>query len=223
MKFKKLATRIIIIFMMLSTVSAVKKYAKVAFVGNLKSGKTAIFKRLFDLGYNPMEERFHSLDCGRKELLDYNGDVLNLEIWDTAGLKDYYREVIEHTRHMNFVFIVHDLSQKYDKKVEDYLIKIYKDVHEKIAADGKIVLIGSKYDLRHDNILTASANAKLIKEVAEIIPTAYMLTSAKDNVEISEILDFIKWESQRMDLPCQGLDLGDSIRLGTAQKANCCG
>lgn len=223
MKFKKLISCIIIFSSIMTfTASAGQKSVKVAFVGNLRSGKTAIFKRLFGRGYNPDERRSDTLVCGRKEL-PFNGDTLMLEIWDTAGLKNYYTEVIEHTKHMNFVFIVHDLSQKYDAKVEAYLTKIYRDVHEKIAADGKIVIIGSKYDLRHNDIVNSSANCGLLERVAKTIPTTCRLTSASENNGIEELIDFIKEKSRTMNLPDQGVDLGDNIRLGNAEKSGCCG
>ncbi len=223
MKFKKIGVFLFMLFMLFmffGSVSAENKYVKVVLIGNLKGGKTSVFKRLSNQNFDPNERQGDQLACNRRMIND-GDDVLTLEIWDTPGLKDYYNSVIELTRHVNFVFIVHDLSQVYDERNRAYLNKIYKDVHDRIAADGEILFIGSKYDLRHSNIDNSSLQADLIERVARHVPCSYVITSAKDNTGISQLINFILENSRKMNLLGESIDIGSIVNL-QASKRGCC-
>ena len=130
-----------------------------------------------------------------REIVKYDGeDIINLRIYDTAGLDRYYKDVVNFTADANFIFIVHDLDKEFDDSKENYLSKIYRDIHEKISGrDCKIVLVGSKLDLRCRNIVNSTRQAKLLDDVARHIPCAIILTSAKNENDtgINAIVDFI--------------------------------
>ena len=186
MKLKKLITFFVLCFLMCNTAFATNvKFAKVVFVGDYGCGKTSIWKRLMGEGFDQYE-----LQSDR--------------IYDTAGLDRYYKDVVNFTADANFIFIVHDLDKEFDDSKENYLSKIYRDIHEKISGrDCKIVLVGSKLDLRCRNIVNSTRQAKLLDDVARHIPCAIILTSAKNENDtgINAIVDFIVKNCKNMTLP----------------------
>lgn len=212
MKFKKIIMAIFSFFMVFVLVLAVKpdlalattqvKFVKVVFVGDYKSGKTSIWKRLMDQGFDDSERQSTTLTPG--EIIRVDGStILSLKIWDTAGLDKYYNEVIDFTTGANFVFIVHDLAKKLDDSVRQYLSKACRDASAKKAADGKIVIIGSKYDLRQADVVNSAAQARMLEEVAQVVPCACVLTSAKSEGDpgISTLIRYIIEKSREMALP----------------------
>lgn len=152
MKFKRLCAFLLLVFITCSSVFAENKFVKVAFIGNYQSGKTCIWKRLLDEGFSEYERRSDTLSC-RTIVRSTGDDVLCISLWDTAGSEKYYDEVMDFIRDANFVFIVHDLYEKLNGEVKVYLSRIYRDVRERMTPDGKIVLVGSKYDQTTPNMI----------------------------------------------------------------------
>lgn len=212
MKFKKLFIFLFLICITCGAVFAQNKFVKVVLVGDYRSGKTCIWKRMLGESFDDSEAQSDRLTF--RDIMRTDGnDVLCFSLWDTAGLDKYYDEVIDFTRDANFVFIVHDLYKKRNGNVETYLSRIYRDVHEK-APKAKIVLVGSKYDLRHRDVVNASKQAELIEMVAKHIPCDYTYTSAKEDNDkgIEHLLDYIVTECRDMVLPSRS-STGGTIRF----------
>ncbi len=168
-------------------------YARVVLVGNYHSGKTALFNRMFNSDFEdntPASDKMVRRDI--QKIID--GKTIQFNIWDTAGAKDYYDEVVAFTKDANFVFIVHDTSSQHDSKNEEYLSRLYKDVHDRIKSDGKIVLVGSKWDLRHNDITNASSQRTLLESVAKSSPCACVFASAKKSGDsgIRDLRNFLE-------------------------------
>lgn len=202
MNLKRLFALLLTICITCGSAFAENKFVKVVFVGDLGSGKTCIWKRLLDEGFNENERGSDRLTFN--SIIRTDGeDVLCITLWDTAGADRYYDEVVDFTRDANFVFIVHDLYKKLNGDVKVYLSRIYRDVHERMAPGGRVVLVGSKYDLRHRDIANAAEQANLLKEVAENIPCPYVLTSAKEDGDpgIATLLNYIVEQCRVMQLP----------------------
>lgn len=202
MKFKRLCAFLLLVFITCSSVFAENKFVKVVFIGNYQSGKTCIWKRLLDEGFSEYERRSDTLSS-RNILRTVGDDVLCISLWDTAGSEKYYDEVMDFIRDANFVFIVHDLYEKLNGEVKVYLSRMYRDVRQRMTSDSKIVLVGSKYDLRHRDIANSAEQAKLLEEVAEHIPCPFVLTSAKedDDPGMAKILEYIVEQCKEMKLP----------------------
>lgn len=202
---------------------AVNKYARVILVGDLKSGKTSLWKSFFNLPYDPHED---SSDTMMRR--DYNvtvgSDNIQFNIWDTAGMAKYYDEVVAFTRDANFVFIVHDLSARYDPRSEAYLTKLYRDVHSQIKADGAVILVGTKNDKRHDAIVNAAKQRQLLENVAKAIPCAYFFTEAPNGrtPAINALLQHLVTKSANMALPLSDPDASTVSRRFTVKKGGSC-
>lgn len=202
MKFKRLVVFLCLICMTCCSVFAENKFVKVVLVGDYSSGKTSIWKKMLDESFDSEVQQSESFTFSSITRED-GDDILCITLWDTAGLDKYYDEVVNFTRDANFVFIVHDLYKRCDAEVEVYLSKIYRDVHERISLESKVVLVGSKYDLRHKDIVNSSKQAELLKSVAEHIPCPYVYTSAKDpnDAGIQELLNYVVKQCRSMTLP----------------------
>lgn len=176
-------------------------YARVMIVGDSGSGKTSLWKRIFESGFDENENRSDMML--RKEVKrNVDGREIQFNIWDTAGAEAYYNEVIEFSKGANFVIIVHDTSIKFDASREQYLEKLYSDIHEKIKdSNGKIMLVGNKWDLRHKNIVNASKHQSLIESVAKSSPCSFKMVSCKDNSgDIGGIVDYLCSACKKMEL-----------------------
>ena len=213
MRLKKLFVFLFLICMTCcSVVFAENKFVKVVLVGDYRSGKTCIWKRMLGEGFNADEVQSDTLTF--RDIMRTDGsDILCLTLWDTAGLDKYYYEVVDFTRDANFVFIVHDLYKRRDGGVETYLSRIYRDIHEK-APRAKIVLVGSKYDLRHRDVVNTAKQAELVKMVAEHIPCDYIYTSSSqdDDPGITRLLNYVVEQCRGMVLPNRS-SLGGSIKF----------
>lgn len=200
---------------------AVNKYARVILVGNLGSGKTSLWKSFFNSPYDPNEMSSDSM-MRRDYTIAVAGDNVQFNIWDTAGMAKYYDEVVAFTKDANFVFIVHDISSRYDSRSEAYLSKLYRDVHSQIKADGAIVLVGTKNDKRHDDIANASKQRLLLENVAKAIPCAYFFTEAPDGKTptIDALLQLMVSKSANMTLSLSDPDTS-TVKRFTIKKGSC--
>ncbi len=175
-----------------SSILAADKYARVILVGDLSGGKTSLWKRI--LGRDFAEDEDSSDVMARENVTKMiNGQEVQFNVWDTAGAERYYDEVVAFTRNADFVIIVHDISKPFDARSESYINKLYNDIHVKIKPTGKIVIVGSKYDKRHANIVNAGRQITMLEGVAKAIPCAYISCSSKidDDRGISVLTDFL--------------------------------
>ena len=178
---------------------AVDYYARVILIGDSSGGKTSLWNRIFDYPFKEDESKSDMMLS--KELIRRVGNnEIQFNIWDTAGAECYYDEVVEFTRGANFVIIVHDTGANFDKSKEQYLETLYGKVHDKIQHDGKVLFVGTKWDLRHKKIVNASKQQALLENVAKSVPTACVFVSSKNNTNINRVLDFLCSKSDQMEL-----------------------
>lgn len=178
---------------------AVDYYARVILIGDTGGGKTSLWNRIFDYPFNEYENA-SDIMISKELIRRVGGNEIQFNIWDTAGAEMYYDEVVEFTRGANFVIIVHDTDTDFDKSKEQYLETLYSKVHDKIQPDGKVLLVGTKWDLRHGKIVNAHKHQELLEGVAKSIPAACVLVSSKTSVGINRIVDFLCSKSEQMEL-----------------------
>lgn len=176
----------------LSPVFATPKYARVILVGDLYGGKTALWKRILGHGFD-IAEASSDMMIRENVTKTINDKKIQFNVWDTAGANQYYDEVVEFTRNSDFVIIVHDISKKFDVSSENYINKLYRDVHSRIKPTGKILIVGSKYDKRHADIVNAGKQISMLESVSKAIPCAYVSCSAKVDSDpgTNAIIDFL--------------------------------
>jgi GTPase SAR1 family protein len=186
--FKKVMAFIALSFMMLGSAISVSAlhYATVVIVGDLGGGKTEIWNRVQGVPYGRAMHFTNDFRFFQSGLA--NTDI-NLKIWDTPGLREHRREVVDFVVNANFVFIVHDLTQDYNQQARDYIDGIYRDVRQNMANDGKIIFVGSKSDDRA-RITTWSENRDVLRSCCESanqqVPgsSEFMILSAQNDVGV---------------------------------------
>lgn len=171
---------IFMVFIMfgVSSVFAADKYARVVLVGDLSSGKTSLWKRILGHEFD-MEEARSDLMVRENVTKTINDQEVQFNVWDTAGAERYYNEVVAFTQNADFVIIVHDVSKPFDVRSENYINKLYSDVYERMKQTGKIIIVGSKYDKRHADIVNAGKQITMLEGVAKAIPCTYISCSSK--------------------------------------------
>lgn len=72
-------------------------------VGNYRCGKTSIWNRIFGGDFHSDKAASDMMNCREvKKALD-NGRIIQFNIWDTAGAKEYYEEVVNFSNGASFV------------------------------------------------------------------------------------------------------------------------
>ena len=176
-------------------------YMRVVLVGDYRCGKTSLWKRLGESDFDESEQRSDYMQCRRTTETVGDRNV-QFNIWDTAGANWYYDQVVKFTEGANMIFIVHDISESFSEEKEAYLEKLYRDIHEKIRRDGIIVIVGSKFDRRHEGIVNASKQINLLEGVAKAVPCPCVFTSAKEDADagIRNLKQYLTRAAQRMEL-----------------------
>lgn len=198
--FKIIISLFTVMFICSSNIFAADYFARVILVGDAASGKTSLWRRLFGEKFD-MSQNASDMMVRRDIIKNIDGKEVQFNIWDTAGAESYYDEVVSFTKGANFVIIVHDIDTIFNSDREQYLTRLYGDIHSRIKDDGKIMIVGNKWDLRHYDIVNSSKHKSLLQNVAQSIPCALKLVSCKrDTGDIDDILDYFCSASKNMEL-----------------------
>ncbi|TFG08515.1 MAG: GTP-binding protein [Promethearchaeota archaeon] len=154
---------------------------KVIIIGNYRSGKSSIVRRLVKNEFSEKHEPTIGLDISKKTLkID---DVhLRFSFWDSGGLVSQ----ISNTKKMlynqaNAVLLVIDSSKKSGLKT---IKKWLEDIKSSVSKSIPILIIGNKNDL----LISEGINEKDIKNLKSQCDFTYISTSAKNGDNVGKIL-----------------------------------
>ena len=119
---------------------------KIIFVGDAGVGKTTIISRIMN---NPFVEEYEpsiGVDFMSKNL-KYNGQIVKLQIWDTAGQEKYKGLIPSYIRNSSIVFVVYDISSKTSFDNIPKWINFIKSIE-----NTTLVLCGNKIDLENREV-----------------------------------------------------------------------
>jgi len=177
------------IFLSSNRVDADVRYAKVIFVGNFDSGKTALVSAYF--GERNLAYHAHTIDFqGRLKTFNYQGHDIILKIWDTGGQeKNGYRNVVRSFfRGSQIAFIVVDLT------VEIYSLRDLKTRSEgwieeirDAVPSFRGIIVGTKKDVLTEQEL--GRHTDFIKQAARYAKCPYAIVSATNSAEVQRELD----------------------------------
>ena len=152
---------------------------KVIILGGPQSGKSSIWNRIMENGFNSAYRPTIGVEFAIKTYL-YKEEKLNVEFWDTAG-KDKYRPFIKsYITSASVAILVYDCMNKKSFFGLKKSIKDFKDIDE---ADIKIIIIGNKSDKGYKIISTAH-----VKALADYLGAKYFEISCKNEFSSTEII-----------------------------------
>lgn len=171
---------------------------KLLIVGDSGVGKTNILLRSCDdkfLSYNLSTIGFLyikkinsrlNLKKGvdfKKKVLDIDGKKIKLQIWDTAGQERFQTIALSYYKGAWGIILVFSID---NRKSFDNIGKWMKQISDNAAKDVIILLVGNKCDLEEKRVVSYDE----AKQLAENYNIRFYETSAKDDINISEI--FVK-------------------------------
>src|SRR3990167_4414994 len=153
---------------------------KIVVVGDGGVGKTAL---LYSYTENKFKEDylptvFDNYSAG----IDFNGRLLTLSLWDTAGQEEYARLRSLSYPETNIFFVCFDVTQ------EQSLENVKEIWHPEVTQhcpEAKILLIGTKADLRDNFSITEAA----AKSMANYLGTRYCECSAKTQEGLHKVFE----------------------------------
>ena len=155
---------------------------KIVLVGDAGTGKTCIIARFVN---NKFEKSQMTTACPSfcTKSISFTEDnkSLNLDIWDTAG-QEIYRAISKlFYKGASIGILVYDItSQKSFDSIKNYW---YKELKENTDENIIFAVVGNKVDLYEQE----EVGEEEAKEFANSINAEFFLTSAKNNVRVSDL------------------------------------
>lgn len=183
---------------------------KVVILGDSSTGKSSIATMYVNETFDEIQEPTIGASFLRKDLVTDRCKI-SYEIWDTAGQERYRSLAPMYYRNTKVALIVFDITNK-----DSFLsaIEWIKEIQEK-CENPVIILVGNKFDLKNH------IDKVLIDEYINSFNIPYFETSAKENINISEI--FLHLSNYFIDF--KGSD-NNSVQIDTDKKSkftkNCC-
>ena len=201
---------------------------KVVLVGDAGTGKTCIISRFLNDRFDKAQMTTACPSFCTKEIKypKYNKS-LNLDIWDTAG-QEIYRSISKlFYQGTSIGILVYDVtSKKSFESIRDYW---YNELKNNTESNIIFNVVGNKVDLYE----AEQVNESEAQEFAKSINAGFYLTSAKNNIRITELFvqsgkKFIDPNSENNDENnienVDNRDRNNSIRINNSskQKSGCC-
>ena len=171
------------------------KTCKIVLVGDAGTGKTCIIDRFVNDKFDKtqMTTACPSFCSKAINYPEYN-KTINLDIWDTAG-QEIYRSISKiFYKNASVGVLVYDITNITSfKNIKEFW---YKELKENTDSNIIFYIVGNKVDLFEEE----EVDDKEVKEYAKSINAKFYLTSAKSNLEISNL--FIQAGKKFIDPKC---------------------
>ena len=149
---------------------------KIIFVGDAGVGKTTIISRIMDNPFSEAYEPSIGVDFMSKKI-NYQGQSIKLQIWDTAGQEKYKGLIPSYVRNSSIVFLVYDIEQKTSFDNIPKWINFIKSIE-----NTTLVLCGNKIDLENRQVKKEEG-----EELAKKENIAFFEVSAKTEENIKNM------------------------------------
>ena len=152
---------------------------KIIFCGDAGVGKTSIINSIMGQKFSEEYEPSIGVDFFSKTVR-YNGRLIKLQIWDSAGQEKFRSLIPNYIRGSAIIFLIFDVSQKisYDHLNE------WLNFITNIENGGLIIIVGNKIDLKDSREVNTEEAEKYCKDKKY----DYFEVSAKDGTNIDNML-----------------------------------
>jgi len=149
---------------------------KIVIVGKLSVGKTSLLERACNNTYTDRQQSTIGvhIDFAKIEFPSHN---VTLQVYDTAGEERFRSLTRSFYRGAHGAILVYDVSN--DESFEE-LTEFHKDIQTAVGEDIKLLLVGTKIDLKD----TIRVDPKKAKAFAKCIGAKHFTVSALQNIGI---------------------------------------
>ena len=159
--------------------ACLKKRCKLVFLGNSRAGKTTLLVKL-KTGFFKQTISNVSADLVNIEKETESGNILEFNIWDTAGQEEYKSLTQNYVRNAKYAVICFDpKSRNFSKQIDDWT-QFLRDKGEKST---KICLVATKSDLYEDDENLIKSIESTIKNKRDKISFHIVSSVTGSNVE----------------------------------------
>ncbi|ELP83675.1 rab5, putative [Entamoeba invadens IP1] len=185
---------------------------KIVLLGDSSVGKSSIVLRVCKGEYKEFQENTIGAAFLTKTLI-VDKDTIKFECWDTAGQERYHSLTPMYYRGSNAALVVFDITS--DSSYAQ--AKKWVDELRESANDTMIFLVGNKCDLEGSRSVTKED----AEAYARSISVDYIETSAKSNINVSELFDLV---ARKLPKTEKGLIDQDEVVISNrnGQKKGCC-
>ena len=169
--------------------SIIKKY-KIVFLGEASVGKTSICTS-YKLNKFKLNQEATVGASFLTALIDKGNDSKSFDIWDTAGQERYKSLAPMYYRGANCILFVFDITniETYEK-AKSWILNVKRNTNTNHLL---YILVGNKYDLCCDRMVTVNEVNNYIKETCD--PNIYYIeVSAKTGHQIKKLFDLIYYK-----------------------------
>lgn len=155
---------------------------KIVFMGDSGVGKSSLASRIACDTFSTYTDATIGASFFAK-IIEHNNKRYKFNIWDTAGQEKYSCLVPLYYRNSDAALIVYDITNRetYKKAISSI------DELRNNSSVSAIIIIGNKSDLENERRVTN----KEAKEFCETNDVIFLETSAKNNINIKEILTIL--------------------------------
>lgn len=152
---------------------------KLVVLGDAKSGKSSLLRRLVDDSYSDNYAATIGVDFRIKNV-NIEGKRLKFQAWDTSGNAHYATLMTAYYRGAGGIILCYDVN---DRKTFESLDRFMDNIAENCSKDAPVVLVGNKCDGERQ---VAAAEGKEFARAHHCL--AFLETSSKNNVNVDEVL-----------------------------------
>ena len=152
---------------------------KIIFCGDAGVGKTSIINSIMGQKFSEEYEPSIGVDFFSKTVR-YNGRLIKLQIWDTAGQEKFRSLIPNYIRGSAIIFLIFDVSQKITYEHLNEWLNFITNIEN----GGLIIIVGNKIDLKDSREINTEEAEKYCKDKKY----EYFEVSAKNGTNIDNML-----------------------------------
>ncbi|CAG9535710.1 unnamed protein product [Cercopithifilaria johnstoni] len=156
---------------------------KIVLLGEGAVGKTSLMLRYVENKFNPQHVSTLQASFLSKKL-HVDGQVVELNIWDTAGQEKFHALGPIYYRGSHGALLIYDVTDAHSfEKVKMWV----KELKRMLGDDVYLMIIGNKVDLERNRNVDISETTGYAKSIG----AEHFETSAKDNVGVTQVFDYL--------------------------------
>ena len=152
---------------------------KIIFCGDAGVGKTSIINSIMGQKFSEEYEPSIGVDFFSKTVR-YNGRLIKLQIWDSAGQEKFRSLIPNYIRGSAIIFLIFDVSQKITYEHLNEWLNFITNIEN----GGLIIIVGNKIDLKDSREVNTEEAEKYCKDKKY----EYFEVSAKNGANIDNML-----------------------------------